>query len=1188
MVACVGSATAPSDAGVGARRTAGASASTPRRLAARADMRHAARRLAFYRLASSPSGARVGGRSPCGRAPPAFLCASADRAFGAGAAGSGHDSGSRDFKGLERDIGIGAERRAERAEHFERRSLSGPSPSPSPSRPWTSTPEPTRAAPRVPPRAPADASGPSFELFGDELPSSSSFPKAVGAVGAVGRTTAPNSAVWNAPSFATLRGEIRRVTFHNADNFYTVARVRVASADVASLPAGATAAPPGPEGSKYSKYGKYKKRGRGAKGGAAAKEATVTVVGHIPGAAEGANLLMTGDWRDVEKWGTQFVLNATPKEIEPADEDSMLRYLAGGALPGVGKATAAKLVAHFGTDVFAAFDASDAETRLRECPGVGAKTAEKLARAWTNSRGRRDAARFLETHGVAPALAQRVAAAHGAETQARVRDDPFGALAGIRGATFHRCDALAARLGKAPDAEPRLAAAMLRVLQQEAVSDGHVYAPWSRLADGVAKLVGPRQYASLTPGALEAAADLLLRRGDVAVAEETAPKKTEETFAATAAAAAAARDFSGDRAAFWRGAVVSTAALHDAEAFVANDIAARLRQPSREPDVPRVRRWLQAAAAKEGWRLLSPAQEAFLDLALREPICVLTGGPGTGKTFATHIAVRLWRAMGRKVLMCAPTGRAAQRLAEIATAGRRMSQPVQSSTIHRLLETRRGKGLSGPSGGRGDDDDDVDGSLGDFSDDFSYKGAFARDAASPLDADVVVVDESSMLDLPLCAALLDAVKPDAQLVFVGDADQLPSVGPGSVLRDVLLSRAVPAVQLRDVFRQAEQSGIVRAAHAINAGRMPEVPVRRWDANAFTLVDDDGELRDGDARGDARDAKTKTKTVFLEKETDVLSQNWSGADCVWITLADDSPAGYEGALESLFDGSLPALANLDPARDVQVLTPFRRGPASTSQLNAFLQARLNPPARGRLETRVGDVTLREGDRVLQQRNDYTKEVFNGDLGTVVAVDGDGSVRVVFGAAATGAADDFSDDFSDDDEASQKKSSSKKTSALEQKRAAADERSARTARGVPPPVSSDPIARALASLDGGGGREVSYSRAECRDLLPAWALTVHKAQGSEYRAVVLCLANAHRPLLRRELVYTAASRAKEALIVISPPSAMRVAVETVGNDRRCTTLARRLAPLAPEAPSCPATAAVAAAADAAARKKETEEA
>ena len=191
------------------------------------------------------------------------------------------------------------------------------------------------------------------------------------------------------------------------------------------------------------------------------------------------------------------------------------------------------------------------------------------------------------------------------------------------------------------------------------------------------------------------------------------------------------------------------------------------------------------------------------------------------------------------------------------------------------------------------------------------------------------------------------------------------------------------------------------------------------------------------------------------------------------------------------------------------------------------------------------------------------MFNGDLGTVVGVDGDGGgVRVVFGAAAASA-----------DETSAEDAAPIGDSPLESSGAITDE--------------PDTVARALKAVACGVGREVSYSRAECRDLLPAWALTVHKAQGSEYRAVVLCLANAHRPLLRRELVYTAASRAKEVLIVIAPPGAMRVAVETVGNDRRCTTLARRLAPLAPEAPSCPATAAVAAAADAAARKREAED-
>ena len=583
------------------------------------------------------------------------------------------------------------------------------------------------------------------------------------------------------PSFVTLRGEINRVTFHNADNFYTVARVRVAVSDVSLLPIGATATPAGPEGTKYNKY---KKRAKGKGKGKGDTEKVVTVVGHIPGAAEGACLEMTGDWRDVEKWGTQFVLNATPKEIVPTDEESMLRYLAGGVLPGVGKATAEKLVAHFGAAVFETLDSRDAERKLKECPGIGEKTAEKLARSWQFSRGRRDACLFLEQHGVEAGLAQRVAACYGAQTEQKVTEDPFNALSGIPGATFHRCDALAARLGKAPDAEPRLAAAMLRVLHLEATREGHVFVNWGVLTEGVAKLVGPKQAAGLRGGALEAAADLLLKRGNIAVArnrkvtqqgrladdsggtlDDTTEEEETETFAPTAFAGAKTADSLSNRVSFWNSSVVAAAALHDAEAFVALDIALRLQKPKRDPDVPRVRRWLQAAATKEGWRLLSPAQEAFLDLALREPISVLTGGPGTGKTFATHIAVRLWRAMGKNVLMCAPTGRAAQRLAEIASAGRNMSAPVQSSTIHRLLEYG--------GGARANNNDDRDGhdthQNSESHDELTYKDKFARNAQNPLDADIVVVDESSMLDLPLCAALLDAIKQNAQVssVFFG-------------------------------------------------------------------------------------------------------------------------------------------------------------------------------------------------------------------------------------------------------------------------------------------------------------------------------------------------------------------------------------------------------------------------------------
>jgi len=780
---------APSDArGVRAQRVATTKEPRlPRPLPGPVSMRLAARALVsrLAPLGGADALARVGGNACRSRAP--VVSATDHRSFGAKSAGA-DEINSRLTQGtgttfVHREPPDALRTSRGDTDALDARRASASSAVSASQRQWTSAPTSATSAPRAPIPAPADGPrGPSFELWGPDETSSGSGAGA-GAAGAVagipprGRTPSRIES----PSFVTLRGEINRVTFHNADNFYTVARVRVAVSDVSLLPIGATATPAGPEGTKYNKY---KKRAKGKGKGKGDTEKVVTVVGHIPGAAEGACLEMTGDWRDVEKWGTQFVLNATPKEIVPTDEESMLRYLAGGVLPGVGKATAEKLVAHFGAAVFETLDSRDAERKLKECPGIGEKTAEKLARSWQFSRGRRDACLFLEQHGVEAGLAQRVAACYGAQTEQKVTEDPFNALSGIPGATFHRCDALAARLGKAPDAEPRLAAAMLRVLHLEATREGHVFVNWGVLTEGVAKLVGPKQAAGLRGGALEAAADLLLKRGNIAVArnrkvtqqgrladdsggtlDDTTEEEETETFAPTAFAGAKTADSLSNRVSFWNSSVVAAAALHDAEASVALDIALRLQKPKRDPDVPRVRRWLQAAATKEGWRLLSPAQEAFLDLALREPISVLTGGPGTGKTFATHIAVRLWRAMGKNVLMCAPTGRAAQRLAEIASAGRNMSAPVQSSTIHRLLEYG--------GGARANNNDDRDGhdthQNSESHDELTYKDKFARNAQNPLDADIVVVDESSMLDLPLCAALLDAIKQNAQVssVFFG-------------------------------------------------------------------------------------------------------------------------------------------------------------------------------------------------------------------------------------------------------------------------------------------------------------------------------------------------------------------------------------------------------------------------------------
>ena len=306
----------------------------------------------------------------------------------------------------------------------------------------------------------------------------------------------------------------------------------------------------------------------------------------------------------------------------------------------------------------------------------------------------------------------------------------------------------------------------------------------------------------------------------------------------------------------------------------------------------------------------------------------------------------------------------------------------------------------------------------------SYKGRFSRDAKNPVQADVVVVDESSMLDLPLAAALLAAVPPSAQVVFVGDADQLPSVGPGSLLRDLLAARNVPSIALTDIFRQAAASGIVRAAHAINSGAFLPLDIReqRYDADV-------NELR---IVADAQDVDLPPIDPDLKP------------DCLWVSLPSETNASVEAVLDHVLCDILPA-RGFSP-KDLQVLSPMRRGVASTGSLNSWLQTSLNPSCESKKEITVGgfsgDVTFREGDRVLQQRNDYDKEVFNGDLGVIQRIDAKAGTAIVsFGA-----------DF----------------------------------------------------------KEVSYTKGELRDLIPAYAMTIHKAQGSEYRAVVLVMTNAHKPL------------------------------------------------------------------------------
>ncbi|KAK9822626.1 hypothetical protein WJX81_000268 [Elliptochloris bilobata] len=521
--------------------------------------------------------------------------------------------------------------------------------------------------------------------------------------------------------------------------------------------------------------------------------------------------------------------------------------------------------------------------------------------------------------------------------------------------------------------------------------------------------------------------------------------------------------------------------LHGAEARVAAGLTRLAAQASRPPDAheERVRRWLARNEKETGVRL-SDGQRTAVAQASVAPVMVLTGGPGCGKTFTTRTIVKLWRAMGKRVCMAAPTGRAAQRLQEtVSTKGAR------ATTVHRLLGYLPRGALSSaatsansPSANGGSDaSEGASSSL--------LPGPFTFCDGNPLEADAVLVDEASMLDLGLGAALLDALPRShpCQLVLVGDADQLPPVGPGSVLAAAIAAGAVPVVDLRDIFRQARQSAIVTSAHDIHCGRFPSLALAPSPPRQPLNGSHAASPQQLGAYGSAA----------------VVSAASGGSDALWVAVEEG--AGAEAAVE---DGVVEAVRRLLPSlsidvkADLQVLTPMRKGAAGVAQLNARLQALLIPPAPGHAELPIGGgagngAVLRVGDRVIQATNNYDKDVFNGDAGFVVEVD------------------------------------------------------AKARRVV---VEFAPLAR------GEEMRRIQYSGAGLWELELAWATTVHKAQGSEARAVVLALAPSHRPLLTRRLLYTALTRAQELVVVVSPASAIRAALSEAASDARLSSLAPRL--------------------------------
>ncbi len=601
----------------------------------------------------------------------------------------------------------------------------------------------------------------------------------------------------------------------------------------------------------------------------------ITFVGSFPPVQEGDSLLITGKWQLHRRYGRQVAVESWERVL-PVTEAGLKRYLSSGLIKGIGPVTAQAIVKQFG---LAALEIMDGEPeRLQEVPGIGPKKARMILRSFEQYREMQSILVFFQEHGIGVGQALRLYRHYGHGAVDRVKEDPYALAEEVLGIGFKTADAIARRLGLPPESPARVRAALLFALS-DAAGRGHVYLPRENITERAAELL-------TIPGE---------PLPEIGMAEHLDHLSRERKIYCEHTGA---------------GEIVYAAPYFYAEQGVARRMK-KLIASRRQWETRQIGEALDAAAGKESG--LTAEQRLVLERALSEGVLVVTGGPGTGKTTTIRALLSLFHSLEQKVLLAAPTGRAAKRVNE-ATG-------EEASTIHRLLEYSYTEG----EGFR-----------------------FLRHEERPLEADVLIVDESSMVDLMLMYQLLKATPAGCRLILVGDADQLPAVGAGNVLKDVLESGVIPAVRLNYIFRQARESLITLNAHRINRGEMPRLNEKKRD---FFFID--------------------------EAVPDLVAQKVVRLCCERI----------------------PNYGPFHPVTDVQVITPMRRTAAGVERLNAMLQKALNPFDRRKSEVTVRGMTFRAGDKVMQIRNNYRKEVYNGDIGLIKALDPEeGELMVDFGDAA----------------------------------------------------------------------------------------------------------------------------------------------------------------------------------------------
>lgn len=687
------------------------------------------------------------------------------------------------------------------------------------------------------------------------------------------------------------------------------------------------------------------------------KKELTCIVGNMPGLSPGESAICTGEWKIHPTHGRQFEVSTFQIDL-PADAIGIQKYLGSGLIKGIGPKYAEKIVAQFGVNTLKIID--EKPEKLLDVPGLGKKRIEAIVYCWKDQRAIRDVMVFLQSYDVSPLFAQKIYKTYGNQSVTKVKENPFRLARDLFGIGFKTADNLAKKMGIAPDSPLRIDAG-IEYLLLELAGEGHTCYPVEHFLKKIHEV-------------FEVSEELI---------QERLPKLHEEGRIVLKELVE-----KGEKRPF-----VWLSPLFSSECGIVRELK-RLQSglsSLRSIQYDKAIEWVQSALKIE----LAANQSKAVESALKQKLQIITGGPGTGKSTITNAILKIAEKLTHKIILAAPTGRAAKRMSEITGQ--------HAKTIHSLLS-------------------------------YDFKKAqFKHNKENPLDCDLIVIDEASMIDTYLMYSLLKAIPDHSKVIFVGDADQLPSVGPGNILKDMIHSLCVPSIELTEIFRQAAGSQIITNAHKVNKGIFPQL--------------------------------------------------YNGQESDFFFIEAQEPEEIVTTLIKIIAQRLPNKYGFNIFKDIQVLTPMKRGIIGTENLNQVLQARLNPKEVAIFK---GGRRFHEHDKVMQLRNNYKKDVYNGDIGFIESIDNE-----------------------------------------EQQCAINYE-----------------------------GKVVTYEFSELDELSLAYAISIHKSQGTEAPCIIIPVHTSHFLLLHRNLLYTAITRGKKVVVLVGSKKAIAIAVNNDTTQKRYTSLQQTL--------------------------------